>query len=83
MLLFLVDSRKIQAADVLDFQEKPSLVVVLTEGDETCGGSPCDVGTELHAAAERLTVHVIGLRVKGLSWRIADVCWIQRLLCGK
>ena len=57
-----------QAAEMLDFREKPGLIVVLTDGEETCGGSPCDVGKELHATAERLTVHVIGLRVKGLSW---------------
>jgi Ca-activated chloride channel homolog len=55
-----------QAANVLDFREKPGLIVALTDGEETCGGSPCDVGKELHAAAERLTVHVIGLRV--LTW---------------
>ena len=36
-----------QAADVLDFT---GLIVVLTDGEETCGGSPCDVGKELHAA---------------------------------
>ena len=57
-----------QAANVLDFREKPGLIVVLTDGEETCGGFPCDVGNELHSAAERLIVHVIGLRVKGFSW---------------
>jgi Ca-activated chloride channel family protein len=44
------------------------VIVLLTDGEDTCGGSPCDVGKELHAAAAQLTVHVIGLRVKGLSW---------------
>ena len=40
-----------QAANVLDFREKPGLIVVLTDGEETCGRStPCDVGKELHAA---------------------------------
>ena len=57
-----------QAADVLDFRAKPGLIVALTDGEETCGGSPCDLGKQLHAAAKQLTVHVIGLRVKGLSW---------------
>ena len=29
-----------QAAEVLDFRHKPGLIVVLTDGEETCGGSP-------------------------------------------
>jgi Ca-activated chloride channel homolog len=32
-----------QAADALDFRHKPGLFVVLTDGEETCGGSPCDL----------------------------------------
>jgi len=58
----------VQAAEVLDFRSKPGVIVVLTDGEDTCGGSPCRVGKELHAAAALLTIHVIGLRVKGLSW---------------
>jgi Ca-activated chloride channel homolog len=57
-----------QAAEVLDFRAKPGLIVVLTDGEETCGGSPCDLGRELHAEAAQLTVHVIGFRLKNFSW---------------
>lgn len=57
-----------QAADVLDFRHKPGLVVVLTDGEETCGGEPCELGKQLHAEADELTVHVIGYRPKGFSW---------------
>jgi Ca-activated chloride channel family protein len=57
-----------QAADVLDFRKKPGLIVVVTDGEETCGGSLCNLGKELHAKAMRLTVHVISLRVRGISW---------------
>jgi Ca-activated chloride channel family protein len=57
-----------QAAEVLDYRAKPGVVVVLTDGEETCGGKPCELGKELRAQAVQLTVHVIGLRVKGLSW---------------
>jgi Ca-activated chloride channel homolog len=57
-----------QAAEVLDFRAKPGLIVVLTDGEETCGGSPCDLGRELHAEAVQLTVHVIGFRLKNFSW---------------
>jgi Ca-activated chloride channel family protein len=57
-----------QAADVLDFRAKPGLIVVLTDGEETCGGSPCGLGKRLSTEAAQLTVHVISLRVKGLTW---------------
>lgn len=57
-----------QAANVLDYREKPGVIVVLTDGEETCGRSPCELGKELHAEAAQLTINVIGLRVKGFSW---------------
>jgi Ca-activated chloride channel family protein len=56
------------AAEVLDYRNKPGVVVVLTDGEETCGGSPCDLGKELHASAVDLTVHIIGYRMKDFSW---------------
>jgi Ca-activated chloride channel family protein len=56
------------AADVLDYQNKPGLIVVLTDGEETCGGSPCNLGKELHGDAAHLTVHVIAFRMKDYSW---------------
>jgi Ca-activated chloride channel homolog len=46
----------------------PGLIVVVTDGEETCGGSPCELRKQLHAEVTRLTVHVISLRVRGLSW---------------
>lgn len=57
-----------QAAQVLDYRAKPGVIVVLTDGEETCGGSPCDLGRALHAEANNLTVHVIGFRMKNFSW---------------
>jgi Ca-activated chloride channel homolog len=57
-----------QAATVLDYKHKPGVIVVVTDGEETCGGAPCDLGKELHAAAKQLTIHVIGYRVKDFSW---------------
>jgi len=56
------------AADVLDYRNKPGMIVVLTDGEETCGGSPCDLGKELHATAANLTVHIIAYRMKDFSW---------------
>src|SRR4029077_19453399 len=57
-----------EAAEGLDFRQKPGLIVLLTDGEETCGGRPCDLCKRLHAEADQLTVDVIGLRVKGYSW---------------
>jgi Ca-activated chloride channel family protein len=57
-----------RAADVLDYRHKPGIVVVLTDGEETCGAKPCEIGKRLHADADQLTVHVIGLRVQGYTW---------------
>jgi Ca-activated chloride channel homolog len=56
-----------QGAEVLEFHSKPGVIVVLTDGEDTCGGSPCRVAKELHAAAAQLTIHVIALEAKGLS----------------
>lgn len=57
-----------QAAEALDFRRKPGVVVLLTDGEETCGGLPCAVGKHLHDEALQLTIHVIGLRVAGYTW---------------
>ncbi len=57
-----------QAAEVLDFRNKPGVIVVLTDGEETCGGSPCDLGRQLRGVAARLTVHVIAYRTSYFSW---------------
>lgn len=61
-----------QAAEVLEFRRKPGVVVVVTDGEETCGRSPCQLGKELQAAADSLTVHVIAFRYEGYSWTGGD-----------
>jgi Ca-activated chloride channel family protein len=57
-----------QAADVLDYRTKPGAVIVLTDGEETCGGAPCALGKSLHAEGVDLTVHVIGFQMKNFLW---------------
>jgi Ca-activated chloride channel family protein len=57
-----------EAAEALDFHTKPGVVVVITDGEETCGRSPCDLGKQLHAAGFKLTVHVVAFRYEGYSW---------------
>jgi len=57
-----------QAAAALDYRNKPGVIVVVTDGEETCGRSPCDLAKQLHDAAERLTIHVISFRYQTYSW---------------
>jgi Ca-activated chloride channel homolog len=57
-----------EAAEALDFRTKPGVVVVITDGEETCGRSPCELGKQLHAAGYKLTVHVVAFRYEGYSW---------------
>ena len=51
-----------QAAEVLDYRSRPGVVVLVTDGNETCGGRPCALADALAAEARDLTVHVIGFR---------------------
>lgn len=51
------------AADALDYRNQSGIVVLVTDGNETCGGRPCALGTALSETAQDLTVHVIGFRV--------------------
>ncbi|MCB1335679.1 MAG: VWA domain-containing protein [Roseivivax sp.] len=39
-------------------------VVLVTDGQETCGGAPCQLAAEL-AAEGQVTVHVIGFKLRG------------------
>jgi len=59
-----------QAAEALDYRAEPGIVVLVTDGNETCGGRPCALGAELAAAGHDLTVHVIGFKVVAefFSW---------------
>ncbi|WP_232279556.1 vWA domain-containing protein [Roseobacter sp. AzwK-3b] len=52
------------AAEALNYRTTPGIVVLVTDGNETCGGRPCALGTALADQAEGLTVHVIGFRVQ-------------------
>ena len=61
-----------EAAEALDFRRKPGVIVVVTDGEETCGGTPCQLAQDLQAAARGLTIHVIASRYHSFSWRGAN-----------
>lgn len=60
-----------RAAEVLGAPDKPGTVVLVTDGKETCGGTPCRLAANLAADAPGLVVHVIGFQVRGdfFAWR--------------
>lgn len=51
-----------QAANTLDYRNRPGVVVLVTDGNETCGGRPCEMAKTLHATAHDLTIHVVAFR---------------------
>ena len=57
-----------QAAEVLNYRNKPGVIVVVTDGEETCGGQPCTLAKQLRLLGDQLTVHVIAFRYSGFSW---------------
>ncbi|WP_375174773.1 VWA domain-containing protein [Pseudooceanicola sp.] len=56
------------AAEVLDHRNRPGVVVVVTDGNETCGGRPCETAAVLAGEARDLTIHVIGFRAVVDFW---------------
>lgn len=57
-----------EAARVARYKEKPVVLVLVTDGEETCGGSPCGLADELKSSGKDTTVHVIGYRARDYSW---------------
>lgn len=53
-----------EAARTLDYTRERSLIVLVTDGNETCGGRPCATADRLVAQAADMTVHVIGFQFR-------------------
>jgi len=49
-----------KAAEALDYRHRQAVIVVLSDGDETCGRDPCAAARALKADARDLTIHVVG-----------------------
>jgi Ca-activated chloride channel family protein len=70
-----------RAADVLDYRRRPAVIVLLTDGEETCGGNPCALADELKREGRDTTVHVIGYmsaRASGLPPAYPTRCLSER-----
>jgi Ca-activated chloride channel homolog len=63
----LVTAVKVAAA-ALESKSKPGVIVLLTDGEETCGGAPCTLGQTIKASGRHLTVHVIGYQLRAFRW---------------
>ncbi len=61
------------AADVLAHTKRPATIVVVTDGDENCGGDPCGVGRRLASQGIATRIHVISFRV-GTATRFRAAC---------
>lgn len=68
-----------QAAEILNYRSKPGVIVVVTDGEETCGRSPCELAKQLRLTADQLTVHVIAFRYEGFSWTGGNS--VMELMC--
>lgn len=56
-------TRAVQAAvQVLAEAGQPGTVVLVTDGDESCGGQTCALASAIAVQAPGLTVHVVGFR---------------------
>ena len=51
------------AANALDYRNRPATIVLLTDGEETCGGGPCALAQLLKAEGAGTTVHVISYQI--------------------
>ena len=65
----------LKAAKTLRYKEKPGVIVLLTDGQETCGGTPCYTAERIAEEGVGLIVHVIGFRLKPISvgWKSKEV----------
>lgn len=52
------------AAEALEFRERPAVIVLLTDGEETCHGEPCSLAGKLKRQGRDVTVHVIGYMLR-------------------
>ena len=52
------------AVNVLSGIAPAGVVVLVTDGEENCGGDPCALGRQLRDRGSRVTVHVIGFRLR-------------------
>lgn len=56
-----------QAANMLDGVTRPAVMVVISDGQDTCGGDPCSVAWEVAKKKPKLTINVIDITGTGAA----------------
>ena len=70
-----------QAAETLNFRDRPAVIVLFTDGQETCGGAPCASVDNLLRQARALRIHVINYAVRdpfGIKQPFGSTCIAER-----
>ncbi len=56
-----------QAAEVLNYRDSPSRIILVSDGLESCGADPCALAAELARGSVDFTAHVVGFDVAGIE----------------
>ena len=56
-----------QAAEVLNYQDRPSRIILVSDGLESCNADPCALAAELARGGVDFTAHVVGFDVAGIE----------------
>lgn len=65
------------AALALGYRQKPATVLLFTDGQETCGGQPCQTVRRLVSEARGLTMHVVNYAIRdpyGIQAQFGSAC---------
>jgi Ca-activated chloride channel family protein len=62
------------AVQALRDSPRPAEIVVLTDGEDTCGGDPCDLARRLKVEAPGIRVHVVGFRLPSYNETAGAKC---------
>jgi len=62
------------AVEALKDSPRPAEIVVLTDGEDTCGGDPCDLARRMKADAPGVRVHVVGFRLPSYNETAGAQC---------
>lgn len=54
-----------QAAEKLNYEESPTTIILISDGEESCHADPCAMAKELEANGTNFTAHVVGFDVSG------------------
>ncbi|PWJ18254.1 vWA domain-containing protein [Jannaschia seohaensis] len=52
------------AAAALSWRSDPAVIVLVTDGNESCGGAPCALIEQMAPDSADLTIHVLGFKVE-------------------